>query len=81
MKTKSLVAFVSLACSLSGPLLLLAAPAAAAEFTGLGDLLGGTFRSQAHGVSDDGKVVVGGSFVGSGFSSMTPFRYVRSPTG
>ena len=61
----------------AGFVLLLAAPATAAEFAGLGDLSGGTFHSQAQGVSDDGNVVVGGSFVGGGFSSSMPFRWTQ----
>ena len=42
---------------------------------GLGDLTGGTFLSQAYGVSSDGNVVVGVSYSGSGFEA---FRWTQT---
>lgn len=43
--------------------------AAAAVFTGLGDLAGGSFHSQAWGLSADGSVVVGQSISASGIEA------------
>ena len=61
-----------------GLLLMLAGSAPAAEFTGLGDLPGGDFRSTADAVSADGSVVVGTSRVGSGVEGNRAFRWTAS---
>jgi probable HAF family extracellular repeat protein len=61
-----------LACSMiAAPQSLLASPW---SFQGLGDLPGGTFGSQANGVSADGSVVVGR---GSSASGLEAFRWTR----
>jgi len=55
------------------------APArATASFEGIGDLRGGTFRSEALAISDDGQVVIGRS--SSARSSEEGFRKVASDT-
>lgn len=61
-----------------GLLLMLAGSAPAAEFTGLGDLAGGDYRSTADAVSADGSVVVGTSRVGSGVEGNRAFRWTAS---
>ena len=49
--------------------LLLNAVLQAQSFQGLGDLAGGSFRSEAHGISGDGTVVVGASGSGNGLEA------------
>jgi len=54
---------------------LCAAAPAGATFMGLGDLPGGSFYSEANGVSADGSVVVGGSDSASGYQA---FRWTQA---
>ena len=62
---------LSLACFSA----LLATPAQATEFLGLGDLPGGIFYSSAYAVSADGSVVAGEVSAGG---DLTPFRWTAS---
>lgn len=59
--------------------------ARAGQFTPLGDLAGGAYYSVAAGISDDGKVVVGGSAIGGAHPFVTQaFRWeagVMTPLG
>src|SRR5215208_2279315 len=55
---------------------LASSPALAGSFQGLGDLPGGTFRSYANAVSDDGSTVVGySSSASSSASGWEAFRW------
>ena len=71
---------MNLRCTTILPVLLLGAVDlaslhAAATFTPLGDLPGGSFNSHASGVSSDGRVVVGRSIDGEGVDEWQAFRW------